>query len=132
MASIMIMGRTFPKGSQTLETQGYIFVCSDFSGNKPSLPVLKYDKKFGTWEKAWVNKGSAKKLWTSYIKAGMPDIDNLRHEDYANMMKHSRRHKRGTGSKDRPYTITDQLVHRGFTDESHWAGMVGSMVAYNI
>ena len=103
---------------------------------KVSVPSRGADMSnlYGVWEREKVGGRVASILWELFCKSGRPEISSLdvRDYNYEQMMMHPRRHKKSCGRRDYPYTMTDEPCHRGYTDESHWVGVVGSMVGNSL
>lgn len=142
--AIKLKGFQLPKNSLvTFDRNGYIWVytrLSSFIGKKKNLQYMRlacYDPDLDEWSDTIIGRNSLSlSVYDAIVLTGRKRTKRAydpSRENYAKWMNHSRRAKKGTGGqRDFPETTTEQLNYRGFTDESYWAGMVGSMVANGI
>lgn len=106
------------------------------------MHVSCYDFQLQEWTDTVIGRGSLMfNIHDAIIAAGInhveynPELRHIPDEVYAKMMKDCiRRKKSDCGGRqwDNPYAMNHNLVHRGYSDESHWTGMVGSMIANNL
>lgn len=133
-----------PKNSLVIfDRNGYIWVytrLSSFIGKKKNLQYMRlscYDPDLDEWSDTIIGRNSLSlSVYDAIVFTGRKRTKHAydpSRENYAKWMNHARKAKKGTGGqRDFPETTTEQLNYRGFTDESYWAGMVGSMVANGI
>ena len=133
-----------PKNSLVIfDRNGYIWVytrLSSFIGKKKNLQYMRlacYDPDLDEWSDTIIGRNSLSlSVYDAIVFTGRKRTKRAydpSRENYAKWMNHARKAKKGTGGqRDFPETTTEQLNYRGFTDESYWAGMVGSMVANGI
>lgn len=132
-----------PKNSLVIfDRNGYIWAytrLSSFIGKK-NLQYMRlacYDPDLDEWSDTIIGRNSLSlSVYDAIVLTGRKRTKRAydpSRENYAKWMNHARKAKKGTGGqRDFPETTTEQLNYRGFTDESYWAGMVGSMVANGI
>lgn len=142
--AIKLKGFQLPKNSLvTFDRNGYIWVytrLSSFIGKKKNLKYMRlacYDPDLDEWSDTIIGRNSLSlSVYDAIVLTGRKRTKRAydpSRENYAKWMNHARKAKKGTGGqRDFPETTTEQLNYRGFTDESYWAGMVGSMVANGI
>lgn len=142
--AIKLKGFQMPKNSLvTFDRNGYIWVytrLSSFIGKKKNLKYMRlacYDPDLDEWSDTIIGRNSLSlSVYDAIVLTGRKRTKRAydpSRENYAKWMNHARKAKKGTGGqRDFPETTTEQLNYRGFTDESYWAGMVGSMVANGI
>lgn len=142
--AIRFGGRQLPKNSLlTFDRNGYIWAytrLSSFIGKKKNLQYMRlscYDPDLDEWTDTIIGRNSLSlSIYDAIVFTGRKRTRaayDPERENYAKWMNHARKQKKGSGgSRDFPETTTEQLNFRGFTDESYWAGMVGSMVANGI
>lgn len=101
------------------------------------LNVQCYDLSLKRWEDTIIGRGSLMfNIHDAISQIGVNHVEYIAEPldeyDYANMMKHSRKHKKSSGGRvwDNTHAIIDNVNYRGYTDESHWKGEVGSRVAH--
>lgn len=133
-----------PKNSLVIfDRNGYIWAytrLSSFIGKKKNLQYMRlacYDPDLDEWSDTIIGRNSLSlSVYDAIVLTGRKRTKRAydpSRENYAKWMNHARKAKKGTGGqRDFPETTTEQLNYRGFTDESYWAGMVGSMVANGI
>lgn len=142
--AIKLKGFQLPKNSLVIfDRNGYIWVytrLSSFIGKKKNLKYMRlacYDPDLDEWSDTIIGRNSLSlSVYDAIVLTGRKRTKRAydpSRENYAKWMNHARKAKKGTGGqRDFPETTTEQLNYRGFTDESYWAGMVGSMVANGI
>lgn len=142
--AIKLKGFQLPKNSLvTFDRNGYIWVytrLSSYIGKKKNLKYMRlacYDPDLDEWSDTIIGRNSLSlSVYDAIVLTGRKRTKRAydpSRENYAKWMNHARKAKKGTGGqRDFPETTTEQLNYRGFTDESYWAGMVGSMVANGI
>lgn len=142
--AIKLKGFQLPKNSLVIfDRNGYIWAytrLSSFIGKKKNLKYMRlacYDPDLDEWSDTIIGRNSLSlSVYDAIVLTGRKRIKRAydpSRENYAKWMNHARKAKKGTGGqRDFPETTTEQLNYRGFTDESYWAGMVGSMVANGI
>ena len=144
LAAIKFKDVQLPKNSLvTFDRNGYIWVytrLSSFIGKKKNLQYMRlkcYYPDLDEWSDTIIGRNSLSLSVYDAIeftgrKRTKRAYDSSR-ENYAKMMNHARKAKKGSGGqRDLPGTTTEQLNFRGYTDESYWVGIVGSMVANGI
>ena len=144
LAAIKFKDVQLPKNSLVIfDRNGYIWVytrLSSFIGKKKNLKYMRlacYDPDLDEWSDTIIGRNSLSlSVYDAIVLTGRKRTKRAydpSRENYAKWMNHARKAKKGTGGqRDFPETTTEQLNYRGFTDESYWAGMVGSMVANRI
>ena len=142
--AIKLKGFQMPKNSLVIfDRNGYIWAytrLSSFIGKKKNLKYMRlacYDPVLDEWSDTIIGRNSLSlSVYDAIVLTGRKRTKRAydpSRENYAKWMNHARKAKKGTGGqRDFPETTTEQLNYRGFTDESYWAGMVGSMVANGI
>lgn len=142
--AIKLKGFQMPKNSLVIfDRNGYIWAytrLSSFIGKKKNLQYMRlacYDPDLDEWSDTIIGRNSLSlSVYDAIVLTGRKRTKRAydpSRENYAKWMNHARKAKKGTGGqRDFPETTTEQLNYRGFTDESYWAGMVGSMVANGI
>lgn len=142
--AIKLKGFQMPKNSLVIfDRNGYIWAytrLSSFIGKKKNLKYMRlacYDPDLDEWSDTIIGRNSLSlSVYDAIVLTGRKRTKRAydpSRENYAKWMNHARKAKKGTGGqRDFPETTTEQLNYRGFTDESYWAGMVGSMVANGI
>lgn len=142
--AIKLKGFQLPKNSLVIfDRNGYIWAytrLSSFIGKKKNLQYMRlacYDPDLDEWSDTIIGRNSLSlSVYDAIVLTGRKRTKRAydpSRENYAKWMNHARKAKKGTGGqRDFPETTTEQLNYRGFTDESYWAGMVGSMVANGI
>lgn len=142
--AIKLKGFQLPKNSLVIfDRNGYIWAytrLSSFIGKKKNLKYMRlacYDPDLDEWSDTIIGRNSLSlSVYDAIVLTGRKRTKRAydpSRENYAKWMNHARKAKKGTGGqRDFPETTTEQLNYRGFTDESYWAGMVGSMVANGI
>lgn len=142
--AIKLKGFQLPENSLVIfDRNGYIWVytrLSSFIGKKKNLKYMRlvcYDPDLDEWSDTIIGRNSLSlSVYDAIVLTGRKRTKRAydpSRENYAKWMNHARKAKKGTGGqRDFPETTTEQLNYRGFTDESYWAGMVGSMVANGI
>lgn len=135
-----IADRYFPyDGYLSAENGKYIYVLIHFpnyQGKNPKITGYAYDKTGGFWMKQELPVKVAVKC-INYVRTNKTDqpvfIKTMNAKVIEKMMKQvNRKHKKQTGGRyyENPYQQTQDLRYRGYTDESHWTGIVGSRVAH--
>ncbi len=144
LVAIKLKGFQMPKNSLVIfDRNGYIWVytrLSSFIGKKKNLKYMRlacYDPDLDEWSDTIIGRNSLSlSVYDAIVLTGRKRTKRAYDpsmENYAKWMNHARKAKKGTGGqRDFPETTTEQLNYRGFTDESYWTGMVGSMVANGI
>ena len=144
LAAIKFKDVQLPKNSLVIfDRNGYIWAytrLSSFIGKKKNLQYMRlacYDPDLDEWSDTIIGRNSLSlSVYDAIVLTGRKRTKRAydpSRENYAKWMNHARKAKKGTGGqRDFPETTTEQLNYRGFTDESYWAGMVGSMVANGI
>lgn len=142
--AIKLKGFQLPENSLVIfDRNGYIWAyirLSSFIGKKKNLKYMRlacYDPDLDEWSDTIIGRNSLSlSVYDAIVLTGRKRTKRAydpSRENYAKWMNHARKAKKGTGGqRDFPETTTEQLNYRGFTDESYWAGMVGSMVANGI
>lgn len=124
-----------------ISKNGYTYVCphvTDYSGKNPRYLCYITDEKFGTTEKGYVSGDVAKMIRAEWRKQGCPDYRrnrSIKYSNLKNMMQDCiRRRKSSTGGRrwDNTHDINSDWCYHGYTDESHWTGMKGSMIGHYI
>lgn len=144
LVAIKLKGFQMPKNSLVIfDRNGYIWAytrLSSFIGKKKNLQYMRlacYDPDLDEWSDTIIGRNSLSlSVYDAIVLTGRKRTKRAydpSRENYSKWMNHARKAKKGTGGqRDFPETTTEQLNYRGFTDESYWAGMVGSMVANGI
>lgn len=85
------------------------FPCK-YAGKNPFLEVWHYNWTANFWE-CYTERGRYSRIfWETHVKGGRKKIAGTRdytQAEYAELMKHDRRHKRGTGQREYTQAITD-------------------------
>ena len=138
----IIGGRTFPyDGIIVAENSNYIYVITKLfrikcTGNIYNKIGYIYDKTGGFWTKGSFDAKVCKKIhnWAKNNHVQNPFfVKTLNTHNIDKIMKQcNRRKKKDSGGRfyENPYQQTNDLRYRGYTDESHWTGIVGSRVAH--
>ena len=80
-----------------------------YKGKNPTLEVWEYDFLSNTWEDYPEKSDYSRMLWELHVAGGQKKVKyDMSAEDYAQLMKHDRRHKHsGGGQFDYVNAITD-------------------------
>ena len=138
--SRIISGKLFPAGSFVLVDQytssfssGYeIYVATkipaSYKGKNPLLTLHVYSDCTGSWETDIFRNKISLKIWDAYLKHNKPEIDQnfVTDQDAANMMRHDRKHKSGSGRRDFVNTITDSMRFKQVTELAYWENLNNS------
>lgn len=159
--AFMFDGKQIPKNSIiVLDRADMLWVCSSFAftvkvnkeGKRKRCMLPKKHLKYMyvscycmdtcMWEDMAIGRGSLMfNIHDAIAEIGVNHVEynkslyEIPDAVYVKMMKDCiRRKKNDNGGRawDNPYAIIGNLVHRGYSDESHWTGMVGSMIANNL
>lgn len=132
--------RTFPyDGYISAENHDYVYVFTkipDYRGKNVRIIAYIYDKTGGFWNKNIVPEKVAKKIINYRISNKISNPVYIKNDIGASvekiMKQVNRKRKKQTGGRrwDNPYAIIPAPIHKGYTDESHWVGEVGSRVAH--
>lgn len=124
-------------GRYTENGNAIFWVCDNFKRTPDGrLPVHVF--KGEHWEYALLPKGHLIRKWVNYaiLKIGKvpvvinPRVYNARPED---LMKASRKHKKGSGQREHRYQVNNPLQWNEVTEIAHWYGKGNaSVVACNI
>lgn len=157
--AFMFDGKQIPKNSIiVLDRADMLWICSSFAftikvdkeGRRRRCMLPKKHLKYMhvscycmdtcMWEDLTIGRGSLMfNIHDAIAEIGINHVeyDKSLHKVpdavYASMMKDCiRKRKRDNGGRiwDNPYAIIGQPVHRGYTDESHWTGEVGSRIGH--
>ena len=157
--AFMFEGKQIPKNAIIVfDRSDMIWICSSFAftvkkdkdGNRRRCMIPKkylkymhlscYDMQTGIWSDTTIGRGSLMFNIHDAISAiGVNHVEydkslyKMTDSQYEHMMKDCIRRKKsdcGGRAWDNAYAIIGDRVYRGFTDESHWTGMVGSRVAH--
>ena len=157
--AFMFEGKQIPKNAIiAFDRSDMIWVCSSFAftikvdkegKRKRCMLPKKYLKymhvscyAFDTcmWEDVTIGRGSL--MFNIHDAIAQIGVNHVEYDKtlygipdavYAHMMKECiRRKKRDNGGRtwDNAHAIIGDHIYRGYTDESHWKGMVGSRVAH--
>lgn len=132
--------RVFPyDGYLSAEDGKYIYVLIHFpnyQGKNPRITGYIYDKTGGFWMKQELPVKVAIKC-VNYVRTNKVNqpvfIKTMNAKVIEKMMKQANRRKKSqTGGRfyENPYQQTQDLRYKGYTDESHWVGIVGSRIAH--
>lgn len=117
--------------------ESVLYICTHFPNyaGKPENVVLRviwYDYEMHTIGDTFVkNCDVSIALFNAWIASSKPHARKITHKmtmrDYENMMKHDRKHKRGTGGvrlseKSDEYT-TDAIRYKQVTECAYWANL---------
>lgn len=137
----MVADRTFPyDGYLSIEDGNYIYVLvhlPNYHGKNPKISGYVYDKTGGFWTKDTFPKKVSNKCM-NYIHTNKIDqpvfIKTFNTKAIEKIMRQSdkRKKKKQTGGHfyENPYQQTQDLCYKGYTDESHWVGIVGSRIGH--
>ena len=112
------------------------WVCDSYALIDGKLPIHIHDGNH--WKFCLAEADHPCYKWVKIVigKLGrIPKVDreNLRKNDYANLMKHDSLHKKGSGSRINTHQINQPLRWREVTEIAHWYGKGNaSVVASNI
>lgn len=127
--SVSFGGRTLRKNGLLIWYRGEMVYCDRFprkyAGNNPMLEVCYYDFDFEAWGDTYAEKSMyTKLLWAVWRSGGYKKVQAP--NNYEELMKHDRRHKRGSGQREITATITDyDCCHTPCMRPGRWGHIEG-------
>jgi hypothetical protein len=130
-------GKMFKRNALIVWYKGEMVYCNRFprnyAGNNPMLEVCYYDFDFQCWMEAEPAKNMyTKLLWAVWRSGGYKKTSHeINSADCAELMKHDRRHKRGSGQREITTTITDyDCCHTPSMRPGRWGHIEGYWGTY--